>query len=81
MRTTDLTQRNSGIIAFFNQNYIRTEKIAVEFFRILTGAETIRNDSDYDDFYSPAPEQALKQLENARVFVKMIQTYISAQMD
>jgi len=53
------SKRHSGIIAFFNQNYIKQGEVSSEYFKILTSAETIRHDSDYDDFFNPSREQAL----------------------
>jgi len=70
------SKKHSGIIAFFNQNYIKTGKIPSEYFKILTAAETIRHDSDYDDFFIPTCEQAITQYESAVKFVNMIEDYI-----
>lgn len=71
------SKKHSGIIAFFNQNYIKTGKIPVEYFKIITGAETIRHDSDYDDFFIASAEQAQIQYENAVKFIDMIKLYIN----
>lgn len=60
--------KHSGIISYFNQNYIKTGKIEVEFSKMLTAAFKIRSDSDYKDFYGVAQEDAELQLENAKKF-------------
>lgn len=70
------SKKHSGIISFFNQNYIKTGKISHEFYRIITGAETIRHDSDYDDFFEPDLEQAKIQHQKAVGFINMIEIYI-----
>jgi uncharacterized protein (UPF0332 family) len=36
------TKKHSGVIAYFNQNYIKTGKIEVKYGKILTLAENIR---------------------------------------
>jgi hypothetical protein len=46
------------------------------YFKILTGAEVIRHDSDYDDFFRPTKEQAFKQYHNAMKFIEGIEEYI-----
>lgn len=45
------SQKNSGIISYFNQKFIKTGKIEVEFSKMLTSAFKVQSDSDYKDFY------------------------------
>jgi uncharacterized protein (UPF0332 family) len=45
------SKKHTGIISYFNLHYIKTKKIDYVFFKILTKAELIRHDSDYDDFF------------------------------
>lgn len=71
------SKKHSGIIAYFNQNYIKTGKIEVKFSLILMSAEKIRVQSDYDDFYVARKEEAKTQLANARKFLIRIERYIS----
>ncbi|HEX9975248.1 MAG TPA: HEPN domain-containing protein [bacterium] len=70
------SQKHSGIISYFNHNYIKTGKIEVEFSKMLTSAFKIRSDSDYKDFYIVTREDANIQLENAKKFLKRIQDYL-----
>ena len=70
------SRKHSGVIAFFNQNYIKTGKIEREFFRMLADAFDIRKQSDYNDFYIAVREDAQIQLENARKFLKRTHEYI-----
>lgn len=71
------SQKHSGIISYFNQNYIKTGKIETEFSKILTAAFKIRSDSDYKDFYVVTQEDAELQLENAKKFLKRIKEYLA----
>ncbi len=71
------SKKHSGIIAYFNKNYIKTEKIEKEYSRILMDALDYRNDSDYDDFFIISKEEAKKQIENAEYFYKRIESYIN----
>lgn len=52
------SKKHSGIIAYFNQNYIKTDKLDKNLSKILTKASNIRNDSDYNDFYVVSKEEA-----------------------
>ncbi|MEQ8190751.1 MAG: HEPN domain-containing protein [Candidatus Eremiobacterota bacterium] len=70
-------RKHSGVIAYFNQHYIKTEKIETKFGKILILAENIRIKSDYDDFYIASKQQAEEQLSNAREFIERIETYIN----
>ena len=70
------SQKHSGIISYFNQNYIKTGKIEVEFSKMLTSAFKIRSDSDYKDFYIVAQEDAELQLDNAKKFLIRMQDYL-----
>jgi len=71
------SQKHSGIISYFNQNYIKTGKIEVEFSKMLTAAFKIRSDSDYKDFYVVAQEDAELQLDNAKKFLKRMQEFLA----
>lgn len=70
------SKRHSGILAFFNQHYIKTGKIDIKYFTMLTLAQKLRQNSDYDDFYVAGKEDARLQLENAKEFVKQVMNFI-----
>lgn len=70
------SKKHSGIISLFNRHYVKSGKIEKEFSRILADAFEIRNESDYNDFYFAAKEDAQLQLENAKKFLKRVLRYI-----
>lgn len=71
------SKKHTGIIAYFNKNYIKTGKIEIEYGKMLMSAERVRTKSDYDDFYVIDKETAQTQLENAEKFITSIESYIS----
>jgi uncharacterized protein (UPF0332 family) len=71
------SKKHSGIIAYFNQNYIKTDKLPKGLSKILTSASNVRNRSDYDDFYIVSRDEAEKQLLNAEIFIKYIEDYLN----
>jgi uncharacterized protein (UPF0332 family) len=72
------SKKHTGIISYFNQHYIKTGKIEVEFSKMLGSAFDIRNESDYMDFYIATREDALQQFDNAKKFLKRIQEFITS---
>jgi len=70
------SKKHSTIIAYFNRNYIKTEKIEKEYSKIISKAFKIRTDSDYKDFYLVTKEETKEQIENAEKFLKRIKMYI-----
>lgn len=70
------SRKHSGIIAYFNRNYVASGKLDKIYSKILMGAERLRNKSDYDDFYVVAGSDAEKQIENAKIFIARIETLL-----
>jgi len=71
-------RKHTGIIAFFNQKFVKTGKIEREYSQILMDAQDFRNDSDYDDFFMVSKEEAQEQLAGAMRFLERIETFIKA---
>ena len=70
------SRKHSGIIAEFRQRYIKNEIFPKEFSDIIKNAFSIRNDSDYEDFYIISKEEVAQQVENAKVFLASIEEYL-----
>ncbi|MGV8146394.1 MAG: HEPN domain-containing protein [Alkaliphilus sp.] len=70
------SKKHSGIIAFFNANYIKTGVFDKMLSKILMGAERIRNKSDYNDFYVVSRQDAKEQIENAKIYIAVMEQYI-----
>ena len=70
------SQKHSAIISYFNQHFIKSGKIEVEYSKMLTTAFKFRSDGDYKDFYIITREDAEIQLENAKKFIKRIQEFL-----
>lgn len=71
------SSKHSGVIAHFNQHYIKEGKLPKDLSVIIKGASFLREKSDYDDFYVASRKEAEQQLQNAEVFVKHIEAYIA----
>lgn len=70
------SSKHSGVIAFFNQNYVKTEIFDKNASKIIKGASLLREKSDYVDFYIASKQEAVDQLNSAKGFLIMIKTYL-----
>lgn len=71
------SSKHSGVIAFFTQTFLKTEKIDRSMAKIIKESSYLREKSDYDDFYIASKDEAEKQLKNAKVFVSTVEDYMS----
>lgn len=70
------SSKHSGVIAHFNQTYIKTGVIDTHFSQIIKGASFLREKSDYDDFYIVNRKEAEQQLIDAKEFVAVVGVYL-----
>lgn len=70
------SSKHSGIIAYFNQYFVKTGDFDKDSSRIVKSASFLREKSDYEDFYIASIQDAKKQLEDAKVFVSIVESYL-----
>jgi uncharacterized protein (UPF0332 family) len=70
------SSKHSGIIAFFNQNYVKTGDFDKDSSKIVKMASFLREKSDYEDFFIASKQEAEKQLEDAKIFLSKIDEYL-----
>ncbi len=71
--------KHSGVISYFQKEYIKTRKIDVKYSRYLVNAFQVRNHADYEDYYIVANDDAVEQYENAAEFCEAIKEFIKAE--
>lgn len=71
-------KRHKGVIAYFNQHYVAAGIFERELGRKLATLKQLREKSDYDDFYIASREQALIQVETARLILERVTEYLDA---
>lgn len=69
-------KKHSALISYFNQYYIHTGIFKREYAKIISGASTVRNASDYNDFYLVDKNETLAQIENAHLFYTEVKAYL-----
>ncbi len=70
------SKKHTGIIAYFQLNYVKSNKFDSSFSKILINAEKVRVESDYNDFYVASKDDTLKQIENAKLFIEEVEKYL-----
>jgi uncharacterized protein (UPF0332 family) len=74
-------KKHSAVISYFNQHYISTGIINKEHSKFIKQAGTIRNLSDYDDFYIANRTETKALVESAKVFYDAIESYLNTRFD
>lgn len=74
------SKKHSGIIAEFRKNYIKTGLLPKELSPVIDALVEIRQGSDYDDFYVVSKAEVCEQLENAKVFIKEVESYLKTKI-
>ena len=69
-------RKHSGVIACFQQNYVKTGIFDKEYSRIVQDAFEVRQESDYEDFYVISKEEVEIQMSNAKRFVDAAEEYL-----
>ncbi|MCI0495533.1 HEPN domain-containing protein [candidate division KSB1 bacterium] len=60
---------HAGVLSIFDRYFIKTGIVDKEYSKIAHSAFDSRQDSDYEDFYTPSENDAASQLEKAKAFV------------
>lgn len=67
--------KHSGVITYFQKEYIKTGIFDVKYSKYLQNAFQIRNSCDYDDFFIASKQDAEEQYNRAAEFYEGIQNY------
>ena len=70
-------KKHSGVIAYFQEHYIKTEKFDKQYSFILKNSFLVRQESDYEDFYIISKDEVKQQMDDAKQFVAEIEHYLS----
>lgn len=70
-------RKHKDTLAYFNKNYVHTEKFERSLGRKIAKAEKIRHASDYDDFYIASKEETTEQLETAELLIREVRNFIN----
>ena len=72
------SSKHSGVIAFFNKEYIKNGIMEKSMSVIIKNSSFLREKSDYDDFFIASKKDAEAQLQNAKIFLDAVERYLRA---
>lgn len=64
------SKRHSGVVALFNEHFIKTGLLAKEVYQIIASAKAKRERADYEDYVEFGKEETEEQLKKSKEFVK-----------
>ena len=70
------SSKHSGVIAFFNREYLKTEILDKALSVIIKNSSFLREKSDYDDFFIASKKEVETQVSEARIFLEVAETYL-----
>ena len=73
------SSKHSGVIAYFNKEYIKEGIMDRELSVIIKSSSFLREKSDYDDFFIVGRTETENQLASAKVFLEAVEKYLTEQ--
>ena len=70
------SSKHSGVIAYFNQQYVKEGIFPKELSKIIREASENREKADYLDFFVASKNEAEKQIKRAKIFIEQIRKYL-----
>ena len=65
--------KHSGIISYFDRYFVKTKIFDKKYSEIVHSAFDIRQDNDYEDFYTPNEDESERQLKECEDFLSEIE--------
>lgn len=72
------SSKHSGVIAYFNQHYVKTGIFSREISEMIAGASKLRERADYKNFYTTPNEAAEEQIHCAEDVTAMVKPYLES---
>ena len=73
------SSKHSGIIAYFNKNYVKPGVFDKDISKRIDTVYRLREKADYQDFYVVSLDQAEEQMEKAKIVVSAIKAYLESR--
>lgn len=73
------SSKHSGVISHFNQEYVKTGVFEKSVSKIIRYASELREQADYEDFYTATQEEAAESFAQALQFVSAVEVYLCSK--
>lgn len=70
------SSKHSGVIAHFNQEYVKTKVFPTSTSSVIRKASMLREKSDYEDFYEADRDETADTLAKVEIFLKDVESYL-----
>jgi len=70
------SSKHSGVIALFNQHFVKDGVVAKSASKWLERSKLYREQADYGDFYVVSREEAEAQIQSARQFIEEVENAV-----
>jgi len=70
------SSKHSGVIALFNQHFVKSGEVRKDASKFLERAKLYREQADYGDFFVVSVQEAEAQIQSAGEFIKEIEAAI-----
>ena len=72
-----LKSKHSGVIAFFNKEFLKEGIMDRSLSVIIKSSAFLREKSDYDDFFIAGKKEAEKQIKDAEMFIETVEKWLA----
>lgn len=72
-------KHHSGIISAFRRLYIKTGVFDVSLSELISELSSMREGSDYNDFFITSKAETAEQVASAEIFLNAVETYLNTQ--
>ncbi len=73
------SSKHSGVIAHFNQEYVKNGVFPATTSAVIRKASMLREKSDYEDFYEADGEETSDVIEKVESFLKDVEAYLKSK--
>ncbi len=70
------SSKHSGVIAHFNQMYVKTDVFPYTTSAIIRRASMLREKSDYEDFYEAEKQETEETIVQVEEFLREVEAYL-----
>jgi len=74
-------KKHSGVISYFQQEYVKTGIFEKNMSDIIKSAFLLRQESDYEDFYVISVDEVKNQVEESILFYETINKYVETLLN
>lgn len=75
------TSKHSGVMALFQRNFIKTEKVRVDMGKFYARMFEFRHKGDYGDFIKFEEAKVKEWIDNAQLFMKEVELLFSQESE